>query len=137
MRYAPMASLANPVARAVQLRRIETTVRDFTIRLHLLADREYVAADGLAVARALMVGFELMVLAGKADSPDARVIGGATSAVAQLAQRRWSWRRVDANAIDAGLKRAADQVRAAKPGDLDRAWAKVEALGREPAGGFA
>ena len=36
---------AHPVERALRRRAIETSVRDFSIRLHLLADGEQVAAD--------------------------------------------------------------------------------------------
>lgn len=137
MNHATTAVLSHPVARALERRRIEQTVLDFSIRLHLLAEREFVRDDALAVARALMVGLELLEAAGQADSADARVIGGAISAIAQLEQRRWLWRRLDANAIDAGLQRAAGQAKNATGDQLRRAWQQVMAKSREPSGGMA
>jgi len=129
----------NPVARAVARQRIEAGVRDFSIRLHLLAEREYVAADGVAAARVLMVAYEVLAQHGLADSPQARVICGAISALRQLAERRWLWRCLDANAVDTGLDHAAEVAKAASAVDLQRAWAKVDRLDAlaAPAGGAA
>lgn len=118
----------NPVARAIARQRIEAGVRDFSIRLHLLAEREYVAADGMAAARVLMVAHEVLAQHDQASSPAARVIFGAISALRQLAERHWLWRRLDANAIDAGLDHAAEVAKTATAVDLQRAWAKVDRL---------
>jgi hypothetical protein len=119
---------AHPVERALRRRAIETSVRDFSIRLHLLADGEQVAADAVSAAKVLMVAFEVLTHAGLAQSPAGRVIRGAISTVVQLSERGWAWRRCDAWAIDTGLQHAADVAKTARAENLRRAWEAVDRM---------
>jgi hypothetical protein len=123
---------AHPVERALRRRAIETSVRDFSIRLHLLADGEQVAADAVSAAKVLMVAFEVLTHAGLAQSSAGRVIRGAISTVAQLSERGWTWRRCDAWAIDTGLQHAADVAKTAPAEALRRAWEAVDRLDAMP-----
>ncbi len=118
----------NPVARAIARQRMATSVRDFSIRLHLLADGELVRADGVASAKVLMVAFEVLHAGGLEHSPQASVIRGAISTLEQLALRGWRWRTQDATAIDAGLQRAQAVATAASAVDMQRAWHAVDRI---------
>lgn len=118
----------NPVARAIARQRMASSVRDFSIRLHLLADGELVSADAVASAKVLMVAFEVLHAAGLQDSPPASVIRGAISTLEQLALRGWRWRTQDATAIDAGLQRAQMVASAASAVDMQRAWRALDEI---------
>lgn len=115
----------NPLARAVARAKMTSAARDFTIRLHLLEDGEDAAADTVAAARTIQLAYIAAVQAGAADSPDARVMCGAISAMTALARRGFSWRRADAAAIDAGLQRAVQTIRATSAQAMQAAWREL------------
>ena len=120
----------NPIGRAVARRLLAVGVRDFLIRLHLLADGELVAADGVASAKVLMVAFEVLRQRGLDGGPDAGVIRGAISAVEQLSTRGWRWRIQDAAAIDAGMQRAEVIAGAASAAEMLAAWLVIGQIER-------
>lgn len=127
-RLAQQQVARNPVARAVAKAAMVQAVRDFLIAVYLLPDGVGQASNVQAAATALAVAMRLRELDGKADDPDARVITGAMSALAQCAERGFRWRKLDAPAIDAGLTRALDTLQQATPTDLQRAWHYVRRL---------
>lgn len=121
---------SNPVARAIAKKRIESAIRDFLIDCYFLEDGAASGGDYLAAARVLTVSIRLCEQAGT-EAPG--VIRGALSCCQQAAQRRFTWRRLDAPAIDAGIVAAQQVVQAASPADLQRAWAFVMEIERQAA----
>ncbi len=117
----------NPIARAVALQRLRSATRSFITRLYMLEQGEDVAADAYVAARTLYLAHVLASNAGRADTPDARVMHGALNAARALAQRGWRWHPADAGALDAGLKRAEDEVARASAKALQAAWIEVAA----------
>lgn len=121
---------SNPVARAIAKRRIEAAIRDFLIDCYFLEDGAAADGDYMAAARVLAVAIRLSEQAGT-EAPG--VMRGALSCCQQAAQRRFTWRRLDAVAIDAGIVAAQQAVKAASPADLQRAWAFVMEIERSAA----
>jgi len=107
----------HPVTRAVARRNLDAAVRDFRIRLHLLAEGELVKADGLAAARVLAVAI--------------RVMRGGMEAVVGLSARKWRWRTADAVAIDTAIGHARAVVAGATALEQQAAHRYVIALERE------
>lgn len=104
----PQHVARNPVARAIARANLTEAVRDFQLRLYLLADGEDVKADILAAARVLAVAIAVRHQAGQGDDPDARVMAGAMGQCSDIARRRFAWKSSDAVAIDVGLQRAVE-----------------------------
>lgn len=115
----------NLPARAVAKARMKSAARDFATRLYLLEDGDDAAADTVAAARTIQLGYILAVQAGATDSADARVMAGAISTMAALAKRRFAWRQADAPAIDAGLQRAVAAASAASAQAMQAAWREL------------
>ncbi len=108
----------NPVARAIQKRQIAEAVRDFSLRCHLLDDGEVVPEDLDAAARVLAVAMAVLELRGD-DDP---VIRGALSCITERARMGCRWRRIDAPAIDVGLRNALAVYMAATQLEIQRAY---------------
>ena len=121
----------NPVARAVARRELHAAVRDFAIRLRMLAEGELVQADGLATARVPAVAIRVCEQRGQHDSPACRVMRGGMQAVVGLAGRKWRWRTADAAAIDAAITHARTVVAGATALEQQAAHRFVIALERE------
>jgi len=114
----------NPVARAIARARVQQAVRDFSTRLYMLQHDEYVAADVQACSHVLMVACNAAQLMGQADSAQVRIMAGGMGALAQISERGWRWRTLDAVAIDRALQEAT-QVYATAPADVvRRAWSQ-------------
>lgn len=97
----------NPVARAVQKRRIEAAIRDYQTALYLAAD----GSDQVANA-----------------SAGANVMRGALSALLQSAVPGARWRAINAGAVDVGMSRAASVI-LSSPAEVTReAWKYVSSL---------
>lgn len=121
----------HPVTRAVARRNLDAAVRDFRIRLHLLAEGELVKADGLAAARVLAVAIRVCEQRGQTDSPAVRVMRGGMEAVVGLSARKWRWRTADAVAIDTAIGHARAVVAGATALEQQAAHRYVIALERE------
>lgn len=116
----------NPLARAIARRRMEQAARDFAIRLHLMTDGEDAAGDAIAAARTIHLAHIVSINAGLGDTPDARVMAGALSAMAALARRGFAWRTADAVAIDGALQRAIATLQAASAQQTQAAWREMQ-----------
>jgi hypothetical protein len=121
---------ANPVARAIAKKRIESAIRDFLIECYFTEDGADAAGDYLAAARVLTVSIRLCEQAGT-QAPG--VIRGALSCCQQAAERNFVWKRIDAAALDAGIVAAEQIVKKATAADLQRAWAFVMDIEKQAA----
>jgi hypothetical protein len=118
---------ANPIARAVARQRARLEMRDFTIGWYVPV--EFVdPADVDAAAKALAVAIVLLERAGKADSPECRVMAGSMSTLAAISERKYRWRYTDAPAIDIGLQHALSTLLAADAKAQRDAWAVVHRM---------
>lgn len=122
----PQHVARNPIARALARARLRQSCTEFALQLYSLPPGAYVASEALAASRVLMVAMHALVLTQRGESPDARVIAGGVSTLAQLSERGWRWRTVDAPAIDAALVRARDVMAAAPAQLVQRAWIELE-----------
>lgn len=127
-KVANQVTARNPVARAVAKAKQEKVVRAFSIRLHMLEDGEEVCEDAQAAAHIIMVSSEILVARDQGDSILARIMAGGISALTQLSERKFLWRRVDAVAIEVALQRAFEVSKGATPQEVQRAWAYLENL---------
>lgn len=125
IRVAPEHVARNPIARAVARQRVLSTVRDFLIGVYTLEEGSRDVSSVMAAADALAVACRLAEVAGQGDGPDARVMLGALSALAECSERDFRWRTSYAVPVDAGLSRASDLIRAADPVALQQAWMHV------------
>lgn len=116
----------NPVARAVQRTQIATTVRDMRTRLLMLADGEPAQADIQTCATVIAFTARVLELRGLLESPDARVLRGALSALSQMTRGRWA--AGSALAIDEALRRVADLARGTTADEAAAAWAFVRSI---------
>ena len=118
---------SNPVARALAKRRIESAIRDFLIECYFLGDGTEQRNNYHAAARVLTVAIRLCEQA-RRDPPG--VLRGALSCCEQAAKRRFTWRSLDAVAIDTGLVEALAVINGSSASDVQRAWAFVMDLER-------
>jgi hypothetical protein len=121
----------NPVARAVAKKRITDAVRDFQIRLYTLPHGERVQADALAAAKTLAVAMGVLTDADQLATVEARIISGGMSALAQLSQRAFAWRAIDATAIDLALHHALTVYTHATAQQINAAHRRVTRLEQE------
>jgi hypothetical protein len=122
----------NPICRAVARHNLQAAVRDFSIRLRMLADGEDARLDGLAAARTLAVAIRVLDQRDLGDTPDARVMRGGMECLVQLAGRKWKWRASDAAAVDVALDRAQGVYRTATAREQHSAYRYVMDLEMEP-----
>lgn len=120
----------NPVARAIANKALSDAVKTFQMRLYLLNDGEDCEADAVAAMQVLAVVSEALFLTGNDKTPEHQVIRGAMSCLVQVAQRGFTWKTVDAGAIDAALSRAVDLYKTMKAQTINKAWANVMATSR-------
>jgi hypothetical protein len=120
----------NPVARAIQRQRIERSTRDFRIRVHMLNDGEVVHADAIASAKVLAVALGVLQMQGAEGCTAWRLMRGGLSALQQLSERDFRWRRLDAVA----LEHAAATVITAPATLVQRAWMDSEIAPALPQG---
>lgn len=114
----------NPVARAVQKRRIEAAIRDYQTALYLAADGSDQVANASAGATVIAVALRLVGDTG----PGANVMRGALSALLQSAVPGARWRAINAGAVDVGMSRAASVI-LSSPAEVTReAWKYVSSL---------
>lgn len=116
----------NPVARAIQRQRIERATRNFRIRVHMLADGEVVQADATASAKVLAVALGVLQMQGAEGCTAWRLMRGGISALQQLSERGFRWRRLDAVPLDVALEHAAATVTTAPAALVQRAWIESE-----------
>lgn len=117
----------NPIARAIAKRRIDQSVRVFTIRVYMLRNGEQVASDIQAAAKVMTVAIAILEQRGL-DDP---VIRGGISCCTACARRRFAWHEVDAVAIAQALRRANDVYQAAGAVETQRAFALVTRIERQ------
>lgn len=123
----PQDVARNPVARAISRKRIQQAMRDFAIQIYSLQPGQYVASELQAAAKVLFVALAVAKRQGLGnDEPKVRVMNGGMSAIAQISERGWRWRLVDATALDMALRHAQQLVETAQPADLQRAWVELE-----------
>jgi hypothetical protein len=116
----------NPVARAVQKRKVAAATRDFLARVYMLQPGEQVQADIMAASRVLAVA--IAILEGRGiDDP---VMRGAMSACVACSQRGVRWRQIDAAALDVGLQHANDVYQQAGAQETQDAFWRVDAIER-------
>ena len=121
---------ANPVARAIAKRRIESAIRDFLLELYFVEDGSEQRSNYLAACRVLAVAIRLVEMKG-IDLMG--LMRGALSCCQQASERGFKWRRLDAVAIDTGLCDALTVINGASASDVQRAWSFVMDLEREAA----
>lgn len=120
----------NPVARSIANKILADAIRSFQTRLYLLNDGEDCESDARAAMQVLAVVSEALFLTNKEKSPEHQVIRGAMSCLVQMAKRGFTWKTVDAGAIDAALSRAVDLYKTMKAQTINKAWANVMATSR-------
>ncbi len=116
----------NPVARAVARRRVETSVRDFIIRLYTLDDGDDITADAFAAATVLAVAIHILENRGHGTDPDAYVMAETMGAL--IAVTETGWQRRAAATLDDGLQRAVQIINQATAQETQRAWVHVEGV---------
>ncbi len=121
---------SNPVARAIAKRRIQSAIRDFLLACYFIEDGTEQRANYLAAARVLAVAIRLAELA---RDERTGVMRGALSCCQQASERGFTWKRLDAVAIDTGLCEALERINGASASDVQRAWSFVMDLEREAA----
>jgi hypothetical protein len=132
-RIVPKHVARNPVARAVARATLRSSAVEFQITLYTLQQGQVVASDATAAAKTLQVAMGVLVDAGLDDGPDARVIAGGMSCLAQLSARGFRWHTADAPAIDQALQRAMAVYAAATAQQVERAWLRVTQMDCEDA----
>ena len=123
----PMQIARNPIARAIANNNLASSVRTFQTRLYLLDDGEDCEGDAVAAMQVLAVVSTALDQTGETETPDARVIRGGMSCLAQIAQRGFLWRTGDAGAIDAALTRSVAEYKRLPAVTINHAWRVVMA----------
>jgi len=123
----------NPVAQAIAKSQLTIATRDFQTRLYLLQDGEDVTGDVMASSKVLAVAQAVLSSRQQAHSPEARVMAGGLSCLAQCSQRAFTWHKRDAVAVDQALAIAVQVYRGATAVETQRAHRLVSALDRDAA----
>lgn len=118
----------NPVARAVARAEMKQAVTDFLLHAYMAEEGSDQTAAVRAVSKVIAVAIRVLEARHDAESPDARVMAGAMSALAQCSERGYRWREVDAPAVDAGITRALNVMTLAGSAETQKAWSYVESL---------
>lgn len=126
-RVVSMNVAANPVARAIAKRRIESAIREFLLECYFLEEGTEQRGNYHAAARVVTVAIRLCEQA-RRDPPG--VLRGALSCCEQASKRAFIWKLVDAVAIDTGLIAAQEIIKAASAAEVQRAWSFVMELER-------
>lgn len=126
-RVVSMNVAANPVARAIAKRRIESAIREFLLECYFLEEGTEQRGNYHAAARVVTVAIRLCEQA-RRDPPG--VLRGALSCCEQASKRAFIWKLVDAVAIDTGLIAAQEVIKAASAAEVQRAWSFVMELER-------
>lgn len=121
----------NPVAQAIAKSRLTIATRDFQTRLYLLQEGERVTADVEAAAKVVAVALAVLSARQQGGTPEARVMAGGMSALAQCSERGFAWHARDAVAIDQALAIAVCVYRGATPVETQRAHLHVNRIERE------
>ena len=125
VKVVPRHVAMHPVARAIARTQLRNAVRDFQIRLHMLADGEDVAADVQCAMVVLTVCLETLAILGRTAEPDAAVMRGAQSTLLQCAQRGARWRTADLPAVSIGLQRAVETYPSLPARETALAWQRL------------
>lgn len=94
----------NPVARAIQRRKVGQAILDFRLTMHFLEEGSDQRSNLLAAAQVLAVGLRVREQQGRRD--DVPVMRGALSAIEDRSRHGFKWRPIDAVPIGVGLKAA-------------------------------
>lgn len=120
----------NPVAQAIAKSRLTLATRDFQTRLYLLREGEVIQSDVEAAAKVLAVALAVLASRQQAESPEARIMAGGMSALAQCSQLGFVWRKRNTAAVDIALQWALDVYRGATAIETQRAHRDVTAIER-------
>jgi len=123
----------NQVARAIQRKTVDSSMRTFRISLYQLEDGAVEGEAIQAAAKVLAVALRVLQVRRDDSSPPARVMRGAMSALVSRAEHGFRWREADAPAVDVAMGYAVDVHGAAKAVELQAAWAYVHRLERKAA----
>lgn len=118
----------NPVAQAIERNNLLKAIASFQTRLYLLDENEPAQDDAQTAARVLAVAIRCCELDKTDQEPPCRVMRGALSALVSCAQRGFTWRKVDAPAIDTGLEYALEVMRITSATIKRCAWMDVERM---------
>ncbi len=121
---------SNPIARAIAKKRIQSAIRDFLLACYFIEDGSEQRENYLAAARVLAVALRLAEMA---RDESTGVMRGALSCCQQASERGFTWKRLDAVAIDNGLCDALTVINGASASEVQRAWSFVMDLEREAA----
>lgn len=129
-RVVPEHVARNPVAQAIERNNLLKAIASFQTRLYLLDENEPAQDDAQTAARVLAVAIRCCELDKTDQEPPCRVMRGALSALVSCAQRGFTWRKVDAPAIDTGLEYALEVMRITSATIKRCAWLDVERMER-------
>ena len=127
-RIVPEHVARNPVARAIERRRIEDATRAFQIRLYSIAEGEPVHADAQTAAKVVAVAVAILDRRKALESITGRLLRGGLSALAQCSQRDFRWRVTDATAVDMALSHAREVFCKATAEEVRRAFLQIDRL---------
>lgn len=127
----PMQVARNPVARLYADMALKSAIKAFQTRLYLLNEGEDCRGDCIAAMQVMAVLMECFRLSDKWGTPEAKVIRGGMSCLVQIANRGFSWKTIDAPAIDGALSRCVELYRVQPAKLVQRAWANVERTNRK------
>lgn len=115
----------NPIARAVQRKRLHDAMRDFQIRLHMLSPGDDAESDIEAAATAIATAIAVLEQRGRLDTPPAKVLRGGISALVAMGGK---WDPRQAIAVDVALNWVRVLMHEASPEEARAAWLRVQAL---------
>ncbi len=118
---------ANPVARAIAKRRIQSAIRDFLLECYFVQEGTEQRSNYLAAARVLAVATRLSEMARDHGTED---MSRAMRCCQAANERGFTWTRDDALFIDYGLSDALERINASSARELQRAWVFVMELER-------
>lgn len=127
VKVAPKGVAKNPVARAVRARVLLSACTEVLLKVYTLEDRECARSWLYATYTVLLVTLFVLEDRGDGDSPDARVIAGTLSALRQVGEAGYRWKRIHAPAVHAGLTRMLELYPTLTAQELHLAWARANA----------
>ena len=110
----------NPVARAVAMAGLSSSMRTFQISLYGIEDGSEQASKLITASEILAVALRIRELQG--STAGVPVLRGAESAILQRAQHGFKWRSADAVAIDVAMGEAQKAVASATARQVQDAW---------------
>lgn len=112
----------NPVAQAVAFRLLVSKVNLLSLHFHMCDEGSDVSLQILDANELLSIVLQAMLHAGHHEEPDYRVMLGAQSAMVDVSNHEFKWRKRHAVAIDEGIRRSLEWSKRFSALQLRQAW---------------